>query len=143
MANNNRTAVYLRVAQRDDYSIAAQRVQVLRFADAQGHADATVYCDNGASGSNFDREAFMRMDADIRAGKFDAIFVQSFSRIGRNVFDVISWLDDMKEIGVTVKALDGSIDSYFDKSLHDIVLDETIIESLRKSKSKGGKHHGA
>jgi DNA invertase Pin-like site-specific DNA recombinase len=138
MAEKWKVAVYIRLARRDDDIIETQKAKVLRFAAEQGCSGAAVYSDNGASGSDFNREAFARMEADIQAGKINAVYVQSISRLGRNILGVAHWLDDIRQKGVIVKAMDGSTDDTFNTAFHD-----TFLTSLREFKRRGGKRHGA
>ena len=41
------------------------------------------YCDDGYTGTNFERPGFKRMMSDIRKGKADTIIVKDLSRFGR------------------------------------------------------------
>ena len=43
-----------------------------------------VYCDNGLTGTNFERHAFQGMMEDIKAGLIKCIMVKDLSRLGRN-----------------------------------------------------------
>ena len=52
-----------------------------------------VYCDNGRTGTNFDRPGFERLMADIRAGKIDCIVVKDLSRFGRNYMETGNYLE--------------------------------------------------
>ena len=52
-----------------------------------------AYCDNGRTGTNFDRPGFERLMADIRAGKIDCIVVKDLSRFGRNYMETGNYLE--------------------------------------------------
>ena len=43
-----------------------------------------VYCDNGRTGTNFNRPDFERMMEDVRRGRINCIVVKGLSRFGRN-----------------------------------------------------------
>jgi len=112
MENNKRAAVYIRVAQAaqiGDEAMALQKEQVLRYAAELGYINPIVYADNGASGLTFDRPAFSAMNSDIAAGKINAVIVNSFSRIGRNSIETLSWIGKIKHQGIALKARDGSL----------------------------------
>ena len=46
------------------------------------------YCDDGYTGTNFERPAFKRMLEDIRAKKVDTVIVKDLSRFGREHIEV-------------------------------------------------------
>lgn len=48
---------------------------------------AQVYTDNYATGTNFERQAFKQMLADIEGGRINCIIVKDLSRFGRNAID--------------------------------------------------------
>ncbi len=81
------TAIYTRLSVEDNNlddgnSIETQKDILLSFVEAQ--ADMTlygVYCDNGFTGSNFDRNDFIRMMDDVKCGKVNAIVVRDLSEI--------------------------------------------------------------
>ena len=109
MSMSKLTAVYCRLALKDDERIEEQRQVLSHFVAEQGHQNISAYIDNGVGGHSFNRLAFMKMDADIKAGKIDTVIVQSISRIGRDMCLVMNWLNKMQELGVQVKTVDGSI----------------------------------
>ena len=97
-----KVAIYCRVASEDNLAIESQRESLCRFAAAQGHEDCTEYLDNGESGLSFDRPAFSRLHRDMLAGEIQAIFVLSISRIGRDLFSTMKWLNQAKVLGVEI-----------------------------------------
>ena len=52
-----------------------------------------LYCDNGFSGTNFDRPAFEQMMEEVRTGKIDCIVVKDLSRFGRNYLETGNYLE--------------------------------------------------
>lgn len=52
-----------------------------------------LYCDNGQTGTNFERPAFDRLLADVKAGKIDCIVVKDLSRFGRNYKETGNYLE--------------------------------------------------
>lgn len=51
-----------------------------------------VYCDNGCTGTNFDRNAFEEMMNDVKNQKINCIIVKDLSRLGRNHIEVEQYL---------------------------------------------------
>lgn len=52
-----------------------------------------LYCDNGHTGTNFQRPEFERLMDDVRAGKVDCIVVKDLSRFGRNYKETGNYLE--------------------------------------------------
>lgn len=52
-----------------------------------------LYCDNGQTGTNFERPAFDRLLADVKDGKIDCIVVKDLSRFGRNYKETGNYLE--------------------------------------------------
>ena len=105
MPNNMRVAIYCRVACADNDAIALQELMLQSFAHKQGYGNTGVYSDNGYSGLNFNRPAFMQMENDIQAGLIDMVFIKDRSRISRNTFDAYDWIVKTQSYGVSVKTL--------------------------------------
>lgn len=58
--------------------------------DMQLHS---LYCDNGKTGTNFERPEFERLMEDVRTGKIDCIVVKDLSRFGRNYLETGNYLE--------------------------------------------------
>lgn len=54
-----------------------------------------LYCDNGRTGTNFQRPAFNRLMDDVRGGKIDCIVVKDLSRFGRNYIETGNYLEQV------------------------------------------------
>jgi len=75
-------------------TIYAQKELVQKYIECQ--PDMTycgMYCDNGRTGTNFDRPEFERLMSDIRAGKIDCVVVKDLSRFGRNYLEADNYLE--------------------------------------------------
>lgn len=53
-----------------------------------------IYYDDGYSGSNFDRPAFIKMIKDIENKKINCVIVKDLSRLGRNFLKVSYYIED-------------------------------------------------
>ena len=93
-----RAALYIRLSveldsSRGDSLETQRRIMEAYLALRPDIETVGVYTDNGATGQNFDREAFQRMIADIEAGKIDCVIVKDLSRLGRSVVDTGFYLE--------------------------------------------------
>ena len=85
-----KTGAYIRLSVEDSGkpgadTINAQKELVLGYIDTQPDMQfCDLYCDNGRTGTNFQRPEFDRLMEDIRAGKINCIVVKDLSRFGRN-----------------------------------------------------------
>lgn len=52
-----------------------------------------VFCDNGHTGTNFERPAFEQLMDEIRTGKIDCVVVKDLSRFGRNYLETGIYLE--------------------------------------------------
>ena len=131
------TAIYCRLARKNNKRIAIQKERVLHYASEQGYSDISLYIDNGASGLNLNRPGFMKLNEDINNGKINTVLIQSISRIGRGYIETSLWIESMTEKGVSVKAIDGSIGH----SDHEVcnMLNKFAQYYSRNSAKKGGR----
>lgn len=75
-------------------TIESQKAQILGYIEQQ--SDMTlcgVFCDNGHSGTNFERPAFEHLMDEIRTGKIDCVVVKDLSRFGRNYLETGIYLE--------------------------------------------------
>lgn len=92
-----------------------------------------VYADEGVSGtSTRRREAFNRMINDAQNGCFERILTKEVSRFSRNILDTVSYVRDLKAIGVTVLFMNDGIDS----SDCDYELRLSIMGSIAQEESR-------
>lgn len=105
-------AVYCRTAHRDVLSIFRQRDRLTRLANDKGYDNIGYYLDNGYSGLNFERPAFLQMCEDIQAGNIRCILVLEIWRIGRDFLSVRQWLNELWLTGITVITLDEELTPY-------------------------------
>ena len=102
-ANQMKTAIYCRLALKDDERMDFQKERLLQYALEQGYSDISLYVDNGANGNNFDRPGFSQLNKDIEDSKIHVVLVQSIDRIGRNMVETMQWINQMAKKGVTFK----------------------------------------
>ena len=81
-------AIYCRLSQDDGSvgesgSIQTQRALLTQYCEEHHIPIGAYYCDDGWSGTNFDRPQFKQMLEDIEAGKITIVIVKDLSRFGR------------------------------------------------------------
>lgn len=71
-----------------------------------------IYRDNGMTGTNFQRPAFMAMLEDIKSGKINCIVVKDLSRFGRNYVETGNYLENLfPYMGIRFISVNDSYDS--------------------------------
>jgi DNA invertase Pin-like site-specific DNA recombinase len=98
MSDKKITALYCRLSSSDEQdgesnSIANQKAILTNYAAEHGYTNCVCYCDDGRTGVNFERPAFMEMLANIEANLVERVIVKDFSRFARNVVDITSHID--------------------------------------------------
>lgn len=100
-----RVAIYIRIANIDQLIINNQEKELRQYAEQQGYINPLIYIDNGYSGLNFHRPAFMKMEQAIQDGTIGRVITKDLLRIGRNTVQVMEWLDSLKQKGVAFDAI--------------------------------------
>ena len=111
------TALYCRLS-RDDgtesesNSIANQKKLLSQKAKELGLTNTKHYCDDGYTGTNFNRPGFQAMLSDIDMGYVTAVMVKDLSRLGRDYVLVGNYTDSyFPERNVRFIAVNDGIDS--------------------------------
>jgi DNA invertase Pin-like site-specific DNA recombinase len=111
------TALYSRLSNEDDLngesnSIMSQKRILERYCEEHKHLPFQHYIDDGYSGTNFNRPDFIRLIADIKAGKVVRVVVKDMSRFGRDYLQVGMYTDVLfPELGVHFVAVNDGVDS--------------------------------
>lgn len=94
-------------------SLETQQDIIENFIAASSDIRLTeVYCDNYATGTNFERPSFQRMLADAECGRINCIIVKDLSRFGRNAIDAGYYIEkQLPALGVRFIAVTDSFDS--------------------------------
>ena len=122
-----KTAAYLRLSREDgdkveSDSIANQHKQLEQYLAEHPELElADYYADDGYTGTNFDRPAFRRMEADISQGKVNCVLVKDLSRFGRDYIEVGRYLEKVfPALGVRFIAINDHVDS--ERGRYDMLL---------------------
>ncbi len=81
-------AIYCRLSQDDGQvgtsgRIETQKTLLAQYCKDNGFTVGKIYCDDGWSGTNFERPQFKQMIEDIEDGKINLVVVKDLSRFGR------------------------------------------------------------
>lgn len=95
-----RTAAYVRLSVEDSGkpgadTIEGQKNLLLRFIEDDPTLTLyRLFCDNGRTGTDFDRPQFEKMMEEVRKGHIDCIVVKDLSRFGRNYNETGNYLSE-------------------------------------------------
>ena len=143
-------AVYCRLSQDDGSagesgSIQTQRTLLTQYCKEHSIQIVDYYCDDGWSGTNFERPEFKRMIDDIENGKINTVIVKDLSRFGREYAQMGLYIEHyFEEKGIRFIAVAEGIDSK--RGLDNLMLPMTnVINSLyaRQASTKTKAAHRA
>ena len=133
---NIRVAAYCRVStdrKEQESSLSIQREHYTTYIKKQENwIFADIYADEGISGTSMKgREAFGRMMADAKAGKFDLIITKSASRFARNLLGGLEAIRELLRLNPPVGVL------FEDINLNTLRPDSELYISLMLSMAQG------
>ncbi|MDR1892276.1 MAG: recombinase family protein [Oscillospiraceae bacterium] len=114
---SNVAALYSRLScddeiQGESNSITNQKKILQDFAAKSGYTKFVHFCDDGVSGTTFERKGFQSMIAEIEAGNIGAVIVKDMSRLGRDYLQVGFYTEVFfRQKGVRFIAVSNNIDS--------------------------------
>lgn len=113
-----RAAGYIRLSIEDSGrpngdTLDGQKKLVSSFVeDAPDMTLTSLYCDNGHTGTDFERPQFEKMMLDIRQGEINCIVVKDLSRFGRNYKETGNYLERIFPfLGVRFIAINDNFDT--------------------------------
>ena len=98
--NNLITALYCRLSQEDmrigeSMSIENQRLMLTEYAEKNGFKNIKLYVDDGFSGTDNTRPAYVEMINDVKNGLVGTVIVKDQSRLGRDHLETDKLLEIM------------------------------------------------
>ena len=102
-------------------SISSQRAIIERFVAQNPNIKLVAeFCDDGYTGTNFDRPDFQRMMEAVKAGKINCVIVKDLSRFGRDYIDAGKYIEKIfPQLGVRFIAVNDNYDSLGGKNASD------------------------
>ena len=94
-------------------TISTQRYMLEKYIETQPDMRlAAVFCDNGETGTDFERPGFEQMMDRVRDREIDCIVVKDLSRFGRNYVEAGYYLEKIfPYLGVRFVAVNDSYDT--------------------------------
>jgi len=112
------TGAYCRLSRDDGDRVESDSIQnqkQLLERHIDQHADLALvdfYCDDGYTGTNFNRPDFQRLMEDVGDKRVNCIIVKDLSRFGRDYIDVGRYLERVfPDLGVRFVAVGDNVDS--------------------------------
>lgn len=113
---NYKAALYCRLSVDDgnyggSVSIETQKILLEQYCKDHKITNYNFYCDDGCSGTNFDRPSFKKMLSDIDEGKINLVIVKDLSRFGRNYVEAGMYVQRFTDSNIRFIAADDNYDS--------------------------------
>ena len=159
MQETYNVGIYCRLSRDDErtgesVSIENQREMLSRYVREQGWNLYAAYCDDGVSGTTFDRPGFNQMIADATAGKINLVLCKDLSRLGRDYIESGKYTDVVfPSLGCRFIALNDGVDTIHKNNemlvilknvMNDLYARDTSnkIRAVKQSTFKAGKYVG-
>lgn len=114
----SKTALYVRLSKEDgdkneSDSVSSQKEILKEYLKLHPELEFyDFYIDDGCTGTDFDRAAFRRLEADIIAGKIGCVIVKDLSRFARNYADSSYYIENFfVRHGVRFIAINNNVDT--------------------------------
>ena len=127
--------LYCRISSDDGFtdkesnSITTQKQILARYCSDHGYRIGEYYCDDGYTGTNFDRPDFKRMLSDIEAGRINMVITKDLSRLGRNHILTGQYTDIIfARYGVRYIAISDDVDTFYGEN--DIAPFKNILNEM-------------
>ena len=141
-----KTAAYVRLSVEDSGkpgadTIEGQKALLTSFIESKSDMElVSLFCDNGRTGTDFDRPQFEKMMEEVRKGRVNCIVVKDLSRFGRNYKETGNYLERIFPfLGVRFIAVNDNFDTLTAERTQDgyiVPLKNLINEVYSKDISK-------
>ncbi len=103
-------AIYARVST-DKQKVEMQVEELEAYIRKRGFLAGQLYIDQGFTGGNLQRPAFVRMLSDAHKRTFDVLIVWKLDRLSRSLKDLITTLETLGSLGIDFISYDNSLDT--------------------------------
>ena len=130
-----KVGLYIRLSRDDGNvesdSIVSQRSLLNQYVKENNYNVVDEYVDDGFSGTNFDRPAFIRMMKDIELGKINMIITKDMSRLGRDYIGTGELIEKyFPNNNIRYIAINDGIDTFIDNTNNDIAPFKAIMNDM-------------
>mgnify|MGYP000855497432 CR=1 FL=1 len=156
---NYNVGIYARLSRDDErsgesVSIENQKELLTRYVHEQGWMLYSYYCDDGVSGTTFDRPALNKLIGDVTSKKVNLVLCKDLSRWGRDYIECGKYTDYIfPSLGCRFIALNDGVDTLHKNNemvmilknvMNDLYARDTSnkIKAVKHSTFKAGKYVG-
>lgn len=136
LERKKRVAAYARVSCDKDAMLHSLSNQVSYYSkliqSTKGWEYVGVYADEGLTGTKDNRDEFVRMVNDAKAGKIDLIITKAISRFARNTYTLLQTARELKTIGVDIYFEEQNLHTLSDEG--EMIL--TLLASVAQEESR-------
>lgn len=135
MNTSYKVGIYMRLSRddltRESDSIISQRTLLNQYIKENNYYLIQEYVDDGFTGTNFDRPAFMQMIKDIESGKINMIITKDMSRLGRDYIGTGELIEKyFPSKNIRYIAINDGIDTFIDNTNNDIAPFKAIMNDM-------------
>ena len=152
--------IYCRLSNDDErdgesVSIENQKLMLQRYVRERGWNEVSCYCDDGYSGTNFNRPGVQQLIEDAKAKKINCIIVKDLSRFGRDHIEFGQYTDNLfPMLGCRFIAVNNGIDTMNDNGNNDVMSFLNLfnefysrdtskkVKAVKKACAQNGKYMG-
>lgn len=140
MQENYIVGIYARLSRDDEragesVSIENQKEMLSRYVREQGWTLYDYYCDDGVSGTTFDRPGLNRLVQDATDHKINLVLCKELSRLGRDYIEAGKYTDFVfPSLGCRFIALNDGVDTL--RKNNEMLV---ILKNVMKNISHSGK----
>ena len=137
MQETYNVGIYCRLSREDErtgesVSVENQREMLSRYVLEQGWNLYAAYCDDGVSGTTFDRPGFNQLIADATAGKINLVLCKDLSRLGRDYIETGRFTDIVfPSMGCRFIALNDGVDTIHKNNEMLVILKNVMKNKCR------------
>lgn len=159
MQDTYNVGVYARLSRDDErsgesVSIENQKELLTQYVKEQGWNLYDYYCDDGVSGTTFDRPHFNRLVQDATDGKINLVLCKDLSRLGRDYIEAGRYTDYIfPSLGCRFIALNDGVDTIHKNNEMMVILKNVMndlyardtsnkIKAVKQATFKAGKFIG-